>query len=56
MIPTMIGTAIGIAAGASIDLIAEPVTMSTGAISGRSVRSMHSRVLAELRSVSLGPS
>src|SRR5215471_1393489 len=29
MIPTRIGTAIGISAGASIDLIAEPVTMST---------------------------
>ena len=29
MIPTTIGMAIGISAGASIDLIAEPVTMLT---------------------------
>ena len=41
MIPTMIGKTIGIAAGASIDLIAEPVTMSIARpYSGRSVPSM----------------
>ena len=41
MIPTMIGKAIGINAGASIDLIAEPVTMSIARpYSGRSVPSM----------------
>ena len=41
MIPTMIGNRIGIAAGASISLIAEPVTMSIARpYAGREVPSM----------------